>query len=345
MRNQNFWHLDGSVVIQVQTTLFRLHRSRLAQHSDYFAALFENRQGSLTRAFPSSGQDTVDSCPVYVIKNVSVLDFERLLTALDAGIAYAIKPPPFRVLASLVRAAHTLSFKDILQFATHMLRDMWPSDLQAVDRMAVRPDAEQLAQATETILLAKECNFPKLLKAAYYTLLRTPDFGQSLAVYVHAESEAAGRSRVLERECDADEENAPPARLAASDLVRLVHARASLQREWSDFVRAPPSPTEFLCPLAQHAHPDGRVSDALRRCDTARARAEMTWEKVLVADGVYECGVEDVFAGLQRLKDTDWGMMGYCIGCVSERWDAWDAKRQQLWDWLDVLLGLKAEGV
>ncbi len=39
-RSANFWHLDGSVVVQVQNTLFRLHRSRLMQQSDYFSALF-----------------------------------------------------------------------------------------------------------------------------------------------------------------------------------------------------------------------------------------------------------------------------------------------------------------
>ncbi len=38
-RSENFWHLDGSVVVQVQNTLFRLHRSRLTQQSEYFAAL------------------------------------------------------------------------------------------------------------------------------------------------------------------------------------------------------------------------------------------------------------------------------------------------------------------
>ncbi|KAI0672001.1 hypothetical protein C8Q78DRAFT_1024417 [Trametes maxima] len=111
-RNETFWHLDGSVVVQVQNTLFRLHRSRLSQHSTYFAALFrksdgrgrcvividedESAPGADTRVGSSNSSnaddggegpsDTVDSCPVYVVTGVSVLDFERLLTALDAGM-------------------------------------------------------------------------------------------------------------------------------------------------------------------------------------------------------------------------------------------------------------------
>ncbi|EJF57029.1 hypothetical protein DICSQDRAFT_140700 [Dichomitus squalens LYAD-421 SS1] len=39
-RSANFWHLDGSVVVQVHNTLFRLHRSRLTQQSAFFADLF-----------------------------------------------------------------------------------------------------------------------------------------------------------------------------------------------------------------------------------------------------------------------------------------------------------------
>ena len=100
-RSASFWHLDGSVVVQVQNTLFRLHRSRLAQQSDYFAKLFQNNDGRCVividagcplqrtdRFFDHASvqQDIVDSCPVYVAKGVSVLDFERLLTAQDAGM-------------------------------------------------------------------------------------------------------------------------------------------------------------------------------------------------------------------------------------------------------------------
>ena len=35
----------------------------------------------------------MDRCPVYVAKGVSVLDFERLLTALDAGMCVALEVP------------------------------------------------------------------------------------------------------------------------------------------------------------------------------------------------------------------------------------------------------------
>ncbi|KAI0684312.1 hypothetical protein C8Q76DRAFT_636454, partial [Earliella scabrosa] len=240
-RNENFWHLDGSVVVQVQNTLFRLHRSRLAQQSEYFSAQFSaassfclsnsRRTSAGTR---TDEEDVVDRCPVYVAKGVSVLDFERLLTALDAGIAYAITPPPFPVLASLLRAAHALQFRTVLSFATHLLRERWPQDL-------ARLTSDSREQAVETILLAQQCEVPEVLKSAYYELLRTPTFGQDLAAYVHAES--SQRPSMLDVTTEAEEQNAPPPRLAASDFVRLQTAKEALQTEWLALVRAAPLPS------------------------------------------------------------------------------------------------------
>ncbi|KAL1948037.1 hypothetical protein VTO73DRAFT_12112 [Trametes versicolor] len=342
-RSENFWHLDGSVVVQVQNTLFRLHRSRLTQQSEYFAAL-QNGDGS--RDSPALVDwDLVDSCPVYIVKGVSVLDFERLLTALDAGIAYAINPPPFRVLASLIRASHALSFKTILTFATHLLRDMWPSDLARIHETSHADRAQRVSQATETVLLAQQCDLPELLKAAYHELLRAPDFGQDLAVYVHAESADGADTRRLEMEYDEDEDNAPPARLAASALLRLVAAKEAMQKEWLAHARAPPLPSAFPCPLARlpDTNDDPRTVDAMRKCASARTDAERGWLSLLLQTGVFEAGLGDVFVGLQRLADMDWKEMGYCMGCVSERRDAWLEKREKLWRRLDVLLGLKGE--
>ncbi|OSC96915.1 hypothetical protein PYCCODRAFT_1212386 [Trametes coccinea BRFM310] len=335
-RSANFWHLDGSVVIQVQNTLFRLHRSRLAQQSEFFAGLFRNSDGRDSPALVE--EDTVDNCPVYVISGVSVLDFERLLTALDAGIAYAINPPPFNVVASLIRAAHALSFKAIVAFATHLLHQMWPSDL---DKLC-RPEERAAAAATQTILLAQDCELPELLRPAYYELLCTPGFGQDLSVYLHAESSGVPDSAArLKAESDEDEKNAPPPTLPASDFVRLANAKQTLQREWQALVRAPPLPSAFVCPLANAV--TARTHDAALLCRRAWLAEEAQWYSWIVPTGVFELGMADVFAGMKRLIDIDWHGKGFCVGCVSERRDAWATKRRALWEKLDVLLGLKGE--
>ena len=48
---------------------------------------------------------------------------------------------------------------------------MWPSELSKLN-------AEVIPNASETIVLAKRCDMPELLKRAYYELLRTGGLGQ-----------------------------------------------------------------------------------------------------------------------------------------------------------------------
>ncbi|KAI0767856.1 hypothetical protein C8Q74DRAFT_984974 [Fomes fomentarius] len=344
-RSENFWHLDGSVVVQVQNTLFRLHRSRLTSQSDYFSALFRADRASLSTSSDSAEEpDVVDSCPLYVAKGVSVLDFERLLTALDAGIAYASTPPPFPVLASLLRAAHTLKFTSILSFATHLLRTMWPQDLA---QLTAEPRSE--SHAVETILLAQQCDVPEVLKSAYFELLRTPNFGQDVEVYVvHADPSPSQSQTQLEIASEDDETHAPPPRLAASDLVRLVRAKEAMQAEWLALMRVAPLPSAFPCPLS-HLASDNSVSLAKQKIAQDRQKARRAdgtqWPARLLEASVFEAGFADVFRGLEMLvRDVDWAGAGYCAACVGERRDAWGEMRVKLWKRLDVLLGLRGEG-
>ncbi|OJT07801.1 hypothetical protein TRAPUB_1316 [Trametes pubescens] len=113
--------------------------------------------------------------------------------------AYVINPPWFRVLASLVHAVHALSFKTILTFDTHLLCEIWPSDLARIHYTSDADRAQRVSQATETVLLVQQCDLPALLNAAYHEGLRAHGSGQDLAVYVHAESEIALLSQPIIR--------------------------------------------------------------------------------------------------------------------------------------------------
>jgi hypothetical protein len=72
-RHEELWFNDGSIVLQVQTTLFRVHRSFLATHSKIFADLFTVPQ-------PDS-LETMDGCPVVCLHD-SPDDFIHFLKAL-----------------------------------------------------------------------------------------------------------------------------------------------------------------------------------------------------------------------------------------------------------------------
>jgi hypothetical protein len=72
-RNEEFWFHDGSIVLKVETTLFRVHQSFLATHSEIFADLFTIPQ-------PDS-PEVIDSCPVVTLHD-SPDDFVHFLRAL-----------------------------------------------------------------------------------------------------------------------------------------------------------------------------------------------------------------------------------------------------------------------
>lgn len=222
---------------------------------------------------------------------------------------------------------------------------MWPQDLAQLT-----PEPRPESHAVETILLAQHCDVPEILKSAYFELLRTPNFGQDLEVYVvHASPSRSQSHTQLEIASEDDETHAPPPRLAASDLVRLVRAKEALQAEWLALTRAAPLPSAFPCRLSQFAS-DNSVSLAKQKiaaqdCQKARRADGAHWPARLFEAEVFEAGFADVFRGLEMLvRDVDWAGMGYCATCVGERRDAWGEMRVKLWKRLDVLLGLRGEG-
>ena len=73
-KHEDYYHLDGNVIIEIDKTRFKLHRSRLLHQSDYFGDLFEHNDNI---------SETVDDQPLYTISGVTVKDFEVLLGAMD----------------------------------------------------------------------------------------------------------------------------------------------------------------------------------------------------------------------------------------------------------------------
>jgi len=77
-KHPEFWDLDGTVILQVDTILFRVMRSTLSKASPWFRHLF------------SEGLDHLEimaGCPVYTIEeDFSHLDFANLLRGLENGL-------------------------------------------------------------------------------------------------------------------------------------------------------------------------------------------------------------------------------------------------------------------
>ena len=79
-RHPDFWLYDGSIVLSVQNTLFRVHQTILAKHSEVFADLFTVPQPLST----GSGEDddtVIEGCHVVEMHDYAV-DFADLLHAI-----------------------------------------------------------------------------------------------------------------------------------------------------------------------------------------------------------------------------------------------------------------------
>jgi hypothetical protein len=70
----DFWFIDGSVVLIVEATSFKIHQTVLSRHSDVFADMFTVPQ--------PAGDDTIDGCPVVLLSQDSVSDLVDVLHAL-----------------------------------------------------------------------------------------------------------------------------------------------------------------------------------------------------------------------------------------------------------------------
>lgn len=70
------WYDDGSVVLQVETTMFRVHRSILSAQSEIFKDMFAIPQS------PTGSDSTIDGCPVVTMMGDTTQDWENALLAV-----------------------------------------------------------------------------------------------------------------------------------------------------------------------------------------------------------------------------------------------------------------------
>ena len=84
-RHPDFWFHDGSIILQVETKLFKIHQTILANHSEIFAGLFDMPPPPPSPPLGSetdSGDQVLEGCRVIVLSGDSEKDMEDLLRAV-----------------------------------------------------------------------------------------------------------------------------------------------------------------------------------------------------------------------------------------------------------------------
>ncbi|KAI9510739.1 hypothetical protein F5148DRAFT_1147349 [Russula earlei] len=300
----DFWHSDGSVVVEIGRTRFKLHLSTLQKHSAYFAAAFRET-GSRRRDERSQH----GRLPVYRVAETTADDFAALLTVIEEPMCE-------------VRGRDAADARALL----HDAQSAGPRQRECLGRVWNRLGREGVERCGPHAL--KDALGPFTLRVkgerargASCELLRLPTFGQTIAVSVPAAERNDGT------------------RDAHADLIRLLHAREQLGLVWAEV--ASKAPTDFACHRSAQQtqiRPEERTGGGSGGggggCASANVdRVHARWAELVHATGLYVQRMIDPLMGLQDLMEIPWKDEGFCKKCVSARKKAWDELRRKACGW------------
>lgn len=293
---------DGSLFIQLAKMRFRLHKTRLANTSQFFNELFRLRDSSWEQVLPmeislESGDAEVTTVVVeaeevykidlYVLDNVDLdlADFEMLMM-LDTNNEMRYSPDvlPFSTLASVLRAAKTLRCYEMFTWAIACIEKQWTQPSYLVP----------IPNAWETFVLARKYNMDiSITMRALYELLR-----------IQAEDDT--RARSLPSDC-------------------FLKAREMLNKAW---VTITESQNNFVVPCPLTPRPEGTVPLCTSHSppDIGRTHNE------LVHEHIFKQHLFDPIGGLEALitMEKAWRVAGYCVTCIHLKKSLWAEQREKM---------------
>ncbi|KAJ6545744.1 hypothetical protein B0H19DRAFT_955336 [Mycena capillaripes] len=122
VRSPDFWFPDGTVVLQVENTLYRLYRGLLASRSTVFDDTFSIPQ-------PPEEKNEIEGCPVVQLHD-KARDFTRFLKALhNYGYYKACLVSNFNELSSVLRLSDKYDVAVLRNTMISILSDLYPKSL------------------------------------------------------------------------------------------------------------------------------------------------------------------------------------------------------------------------
>lgn len=171
-QHPDFWFSDGSIVLCVDKTLFRVHQTILGKHSEVFEDLFTLPQ-------PIQEEEMVEGCRVVMLHD-SKEEFGDLLNAI-------YDPSYFDDLPSDVDLGQILNFvSGILKLSTkYLIRSFRQRCIALLTSKLPTTFTDYIAKSTRdppekydsdsimrAAVLAQENNVPEILPYAYYCIAR-----------------------------------------------------------------------------------------------------------------------------------------------------------------------------
>jgi hypothetical protein len=318
-KHEDFYILDANTVIEVDGVLFKLHRSRLVTKSLFFMQLLENHDND---NFPND-QVRVEidgKVTVYHLGNTTTADdFVALLTFDDNPTEYYFQPPPFSVLASILRAATALRFEKYRVWAARVLEQTWSSSLADLT-----PEPKE--NAADVIILARSCGVNSGVKRALYELARTRRIG------LHDVLGQAGLLRIgLADERCVELIKELLVTTWSKVAVRIDTYPCLDQHSSLTLTKYPPSLTLAKHKKIRYAPDDPEIP---KKCPL-KTTQQVAWDERVHDSGLYTKFLFDPVCGAQELINIPWEKEDWCTDCIQSRRAAWRKIRENLWSDMD----------
>ncbi|KAF5383576.1 hypothetical protein D9615_003510 [Tricholomella constricta] len=345
-RHSDLWFEDGSVICRAEDTLFKVHMSVLARHSEFFKDMFSMPQ-------PKSRCDDDTATPKHVLKGIetggipvvelydTAEDVGNLLTALYDGPAFGGNDQEdFPVVSGVLRLSTKYIIEGLRARALEHLSTAWPSDLKAWDARedSARTHETDIASngshlyphPIAVINLSREVDAPSLLPAAFYDLSRYPF------------------SHIFEpTEEDQTHRHLPPtpSNLSVADLQRLCLGKEASQHAITSLITAMGS-SQYVRPAQHSTHV--RKPSASGVCVSAAACRKDFSELVDLATQHYlfdrERGCCDPLYVAEELGQLKSAEFSECKACAKSL-EAWATReREKMWKSIPVWFRLEHSG-
>ncbi|KAJ7698472.1 hypothetical protein B0H16DRAFT_1396489 [Mycena metata] len=161
-RSAEYWFDDGNIILQIESTQFRVAKSVLSMHSSVFRDMFS------LPPFPADPDEpTVEGCPVVVLPGDTARDWVFLLGAIYPP-GFSVEVPRLEVIAGILRLSKKYDLPIFRKDCLHRLETEFPSTLEGFDNM----DNWKCVSAEENVYvflisLAREIGLYSMLPLLY----------------------------------------------------------------------------------------------------------------------------------------------------------------------------------
>ncbi|KAJ7175374.1 hypothetical protein C8R46DRAFT_890947 [Mycena filopes] len=167
VRSTEYWFDDGNIIVQVESTQFRLTRSLLSMHSSVFRDMF-------TMPLPAD-EPTIEGCPVVVLSGDTVSDWIHLLGALYPK-CFSDEAPAAETLAGILRLSKKYDIPRFRKDCLRRLKHEFPTTLAEFDALDAASPAlikQESGMLLPLAAVARDIGLFSILPAIYYEIVVT----------------------------------------------------------------------------------------------------------------------------------------------------------------------------